>query len=137
MSSAVLVADLGGTKCRFAVVTARGKIVGLCEAKTSTDKQRFLATAVRKLRSARRHEKAKKLTPVAIGVGTAGVIATDHLSIRHAPNLPIAGAPFAKYLQRKLHLPAVLVNDGRASAMGEYLVSNQSMMRLSICLSRQ
>ena len=121
MSHAVLAADLGGTKCRFAMVSGTGRVLGLCETKTSHDPKVFLAALLAGLESARTAPDARRLRPVAIGVGTAGVIATDHRSIRNAPNLPVAGYPLATLLKKRFGLPAALVNDGRASAMGEYL----------------
>lgn len=121
MSPAVLAADLGGTKCRFAVVSAEGRVLGLADTKTTRDPKAFLAALMDGLEAARTAPDARRHRPVAIGVGTAGVIATDHGSIRNAPNLPVAGLPLAKLLQDRFDLPAALVNDGRASAMGEAL----------------
>jgi glucokinase len=58
--------------------------------------------------------------PAAIGVGTAGVVTADGGRIAYAPNLPLDGFALADHLRATHGLPAVLINDGRASVLGEY-----------------
>jgi glucokinase len=58
--------------------------------------------------------------PRAVGMGTAGVVLPSGRVIAHAPNLPLDGYPLAEHLEARLQLPATILNDGRASAWGEY-----------------
>jgi glucokinase len=72
--------------------------------------------------------------PSALGFGTAGVIPVDGGSVDHAPNLPLEGFPMAQWLLDEFGLPVTLINDGRASAWGEYLRGHAAGQDPLLCL---
>ncbi len=57
-----------------------------------------------------------------IGVGTPGIVAEDG-TIRWAVDLAWRDLPLAAYLRDRYDMPAVVVNDSRAAALGTYLFS--------------
>lgn len=116
----VLAADLGGTKIRFALVTEDGRIVGARKLPSTRVRAEFLAAMDAALAAIVAERPADVAEPSAIGVGLAGVVAVDGRSIRYAPNLPLDDFPLVPHLEGRLHVPAFLLNDGRASALGEY-----------------
>lgn len=116
----VLAADLGGTKCRFALVTADGKVAFERGVATPHRRAAFVAMLEDEL-AAVVSLAGPRYRPYAIGIGTAGLIAPDHESIALCPNLPVAGYPLGRRLRGRFGIPAVLINDGRASAIGEHL----------------
>jgi glucokinase len=116
----VLTADLGGTKCRFAAVAEDLRVVGTRQVATPPDRDAFLAAVVGGLREVGGSLPGDLESPAALGVGTAGVIARDGTRIRYAPNLPVSEFPLAEHLARETRLQTILINDGRASALGEY-----------------
>lgn len=117
----VLAGDLGGTKCRIALVAEDFTVHGVQQFATVRQREPFLRALVDAIAAAKQHLPAGWLPPTGIGIGTAGVIPKDGRSISYAPNLPLDGFPLADHLAMQFQLPAVLVNDGRASAWGEYL----------------
>ena len=118
--TSVLCADLGGTKCRFALVTAAARIVAERSVATVRVRKPFLANLEQALAEVLAAAPAAAGRPRAIGIGTAGVIRKDHTRIEYCPNLPLDGFPLAQHLERRFGLPTTLINDGRASAVGEY-----------------
>ena len=117
----VLAADLGGTKLRVALLAEDLSTHGVCEVPTPADRESFLAVLEGQLAGLQRSERpAGWEAPSAIGVGTAGVITKDQRSVVYAPNLPLDGLDVAERFERTLGLPTRLINDGRASALGEY-----------------
>ena len=56
-----------------------------------------------------------------IGVGTPGLVDTEHGEIRWAVNLDWQDLPLGRLLSDRTGLPAFVANDSRAAAMGEYL----------------
>lgn len=116
----VLTADLGGTKCRFALVTEDRRVLGVRRVDTSMDQKLFLANMERALVeiAAERHPGVEP--PVALGIGTAGVVARDLSRVMYAPNLPLEGLAMTEHFGKVTGLPTTLINDGRASALGEY-----------------
>ncbi|MEZ5965373.1 MAG: ROK family protein [Planctomycetota bacterium] len=116
----VLAADLGGTKCRFAVVTEDLRVLGARRVVTEQDRPRFLQAMEEALRGLMAERFPDVDPPCALGVGTAGVVARDGSLVRYAPNLPLERFPLAAHFEEALGLPTALINDGRASALGEY-----------------
>lgn len=57
---------------------------------------------------------------VGIGVGTPGLVNTDEGVVVNAVNLDWQNLPLARLLQDRYHLPAYVLNDSQAAAMGEY-----------------
>ena len=116
----VLTADLGGTKCRFALVTEDLRVLGVRRVDTSMDRVQFVAAMERSLREVAAERHAGVDPPCALGIGTAGVVARDLSRVHYAPNLPLEGFPLAEHFGKVTDLPTRLINDGRASALGEY-----------------
>ncbi|HLU37934.1 MAG TPA: ROK family protein [Planctomycetota bacterium] len=116
----MLAADLGGTKCRFALVTEDLRVLGARRVATVRDQGEFLARMEEALTALAAERYPGVDPPAALGIGTAGVVARDEGCIRYAPNLPLDGFPLATHMQRVLGLPTTVLNDGRASAIGEY-----------------
>jgi glucokinase len=116
----VLAADLGGTKCRFALVTEDMRVLRARKVATAPERDQFLADIEQALNEIRAEAQVGVEAPCAIGVGTAGVIDRDGSTVRYAPNLPLANFPLGEHLRSATGLPATVINDGRASALGEY-----------------
>lgn len=116
----VLAADLGGTKCRFALVTEDLRVLSVRRVQTHDVREVFLSVMLDALReiAAERHDGVDP--PCALGIGTAGVIGLDGSTVRYAPNLPVDDFPLGAHAASALGLPVSVINDGRASALGEY-----------------
>jgi len=121
----VLAGDLGGTKCRFALVTAGLEVLHVQRFATPHLRADFLQQTERALAAIAAASAASPRPdlepPAAIGVGTAGVIPRGGRRIARAPNLPLDDFPLADHLEQRLGVPATVLNDGRASAWGEWL----------------
>ncbi|MEM7199334.1 MAG: ROK family protein [Planctomycetota bacterium] len=116
-----MVADLGGTKCRIGVVDQGMAVRDARSVATQRSREPFLAQLETELLRSRDTAVAAGLEPVAVGIGVAAVVRPDGNSLEGAPNLPLHDFALRPYLQQRLGLPATLINDGRASALGEYL----------------
>ena len=57
---------------------------------------------------------------IGIGVGTPGLVNTNEGVVVNAVNLDWQNLPLAHLLQERYHLPAYVLNDSQAAAMGEY-----------------
>jgi glucokinase len=121
----VLAGDLGGTKCRFALVTAEYEVLHVQRFATPRDRSEFLrqseAALAAILAAPGEGLDGGLERPAAIGVGTAGVIPRGGRVVERAPNLPLDGFPLADHLEQRFRLPTTVLNDGRASAWGEFL----------------
>lgn len=117
----VLAGDLGGTKCRFALVTEDLQVLAVQHVATSRDRAEFLRRLEGSFAAILAAVPVGMAKPTAIGLGTAGVIPRGGRQIASAPNLPLDAFPLADHLERTFGLPATLINDGRASAWGEFL----------------
>jgi glucokinase len=130
----VLAADFGGTKCRFALVAEDFAVHRVTRFATVRDRQQFLALVTDAVGQVRAALPQGLEEPAAIGIGTAGVILPGGRVISHAPNLPLAGFHLAEHLERECGLPVSLLNDGRASAWGEYLRGHARAADPLLCL---
>lgn len=117
----VLAADLGGTKCRFALVGEDFAVHSVRHVRTPAAGDVFVETMDEAFEAARRSRPAGVDEPLAIGVGVAGIVDQQAQQIFGAPNLPLDGFPLRHHLEERHRLEVVLLNDGRASAWGEYL----------------
>ncbi|MBL8754140.1 MAG: ROK family protein, partial [Planctomycetes bacterium] len=134
MMRSVLAGDLGGTKCRFALVGEDFAVQHVQHVPTIRDQGPFLQALERSMATILASVPAGGLRPVACGFGTAGVIPRDGRSIVRAPNLPLDGFPLAKFVEDRFGLPTTLLNDGRASAWGEYLRGHAAGKDPLLCL---
>jgi glucokinase len=130
----VLAGDLGGTKCRFALVGADFGVEAVQLVPTVRERAPFLAALERAVEAVLAHVPPGAERPVAAGFGTAGVIPADGRSIDRAPNLPLDGFPLAQHVEDRFGLQSTLLNDGRASAWGEYLRGQAAGQDPLLCL---
>ncbi len=130
----VLAGDLGGTKCRFALVSADFAVHRVQHVPTVRERGAFLAALDQALTKITSDLPPDCEPPLAAGFGTAGVIPLDGRSIDRAPNLPLDGFPLAKYVEDKFGLTTTLLNDGRASAWGEFLRGHAAGRDPLLCL---
>jgi N-acetylglucosamine kinase-like BadF-type ATPase len=130
----VLAADLGGTKCRVALVTEDQRVLAAQRIPTNRDRSVFLPSLDAAFAAALAARPDGIEMPSAVGVGTAGVITADGQTIEMAPNLPLDRFPMVQHLRDSLGLPAALLNDGRASAMGEHAVGKARGADPLLCL---
>jgi len=130
----VLAGDLGGTKCRFALVSEDFGVHRVQHVPTVREREPFLRSLEQALASIVADLPAGCEPPLACGFGTAGVIPRDGRSIDRAPNLPLDGFPLADHCERRFGVPTTLLNDGRASAWGEYLRGHAAGLDPLLCL---
>jgi glucokinase len=125
--------DLGGTKVRTAIVDFEGNIV---------DSDRSLVSGHRDPVSITRHISewvvgrlaARAAKALCLGVGVAGQIDNARGIVRYAPNLDWKDVPLGAQLQKATGLPAVVVNDVRAAAYGEWIHGAARDINNAICL---
>jgi glucokinase len=130
----VLAGDLGGTKCRYALVGEDFSVQRVQHVPTVRERGPFLASLEQAI-AVVLHELPPGLeAPAAAGVGTAGVVRQDGGSILQAPNLPLGDFPLAAHVQQRFGLRTTLLNDGRASAFGEFLRGNAVGRDPLLCL---
>lgn len=123
MTQLALVADLGGTNTRVALVDDTGTTVQRQSASTQADAGRetvmeSLATALQEMAA-----KAEVSAVVGVGLSVASPIDPATGEMYNPPNLHGEGwhlfSP-KKYLQDRLGLPVSLANDATLGAMGEH-----------------
>lgn len=130
----VLAGDLGGTKCRFALVSEDYGVHRVQHVPTVREREPFLRSLEQALATIVADLPAGCEPPLACGFGTAGVIPRDGRSIDRAPNLPLDGFPLAEFCERRFGVPTTLLNDGRASAWGEFLRGHAAGLDPLLCL---
>ncbi len=130
----VLAGDLGGTKCRFALVGADFSVQRVQHVDTVRERAPFLQALEAAVRTILAELPPGAERPTAAGFGTAGVIPRDGRSIDRAPNLPLDGFPLAQFVEERFGLATTLLNDGRASAWGEYLRGHAAGKDPLLCL---
>ena len=117
----VLAADLGGTKCRFALVGEDLSVHAPQVVPTLDETEPFVAAMDRAFEELLSTGVDGAAAPSAIGVGVAGIVTRGERYLEGIPNLPLDEFPLREHLESKFGLPVTLLNDGRASAWGEYL----------------
>ena len=130
----VLAGDLGGTKCRFGLVAADYSVHAVQHVPTVRSREPFLASLRQAVAEVLQHLPTGCEPPTAAGFGTAGVIPRDGRSIEVAPNLPLDQFPLAQFVEDHFHLRSTLLNDGRASAWGEFLRGHAAGRDPLLCL---
>ncbi len=130
----VLAGDLGGTKCRFALVGEDFSVHSVQHVPTVRERAPFLQALEQSVARILASLPKGCEPPTAAGFGTAGVIPKDGRSIDRAPNLPLDGFPLAKFVEDRFGLPTTLLNDGRASAWGEFLRGHAAGRDPLLCL---
>lgn len=131
----VLAADLGGTKCRFALVGEDHGVHCARRIETIRDRGPFLERMREAIEQVLAEGRDAGLeAPLAVGVGAAGVVGVDGEGLGDPPNLPLGGFGLRGWLSERTGLPVTLLNDGRASAWGEYLKGHASGRDPLLCL---
>lgn len=116
----ILAADLGGTKSRFGLVSEAGLVRYGRQVVTASQREPLLTDLVQNLDQIRQAATADGLAPSAIGIGVAGVVGKAGRVVVSTTNLDLNGFPLADHLEAQLALPTTVLNDGRASALGEF-----------------
>lgn len=111
--------DLGGTKILVALVDEGGRVVASRRCPTRAERGfdgvvEGIVGCVEEL-----HADAGTLAR-AVGIGVAGQVAPGSGTVRFAPNLGWRDAPLGTVLEERLGMPAVVLNDVRAAAWGEW-----------------
>lgn len=130
----VLAGDLGGTKCRFALVAADFSVHAVQHVPTVRERATFLGALDQAIAAILAALPPGCERPTAAGFGTAGVIPRDGRSIEVAPNLPLDKFPLAEHVEARFGLRTTLLNDGRASAFGEFLRGHAAGSDPLLCL---
>ena len=113
----VLAADLGGTKCRFALVSEDHGVHCAQRIETIRVREPFLERMGAALDEVIAQGLREGLeAPRAMGVGAAGVVGLDGEGLGDPPNLPLGGFGLRRWLSERTGLAVTLLNDGRASA---------------------
>lgn len=113
--------DLGGTNCRGALVTQNGQVCAQCSIQTdaAADLASFLERLTTFCGELRSTATEQGLSIVGVACGAAGIVDPSG-KVRSAPNLQILNNfELQGHLQRKLNLPALVINDANAIAWGE------------------
>ena len=121
MTNFTIGVDLGGTNLRAAAVDEHGRLLEkiTLETQVSLGRDRVIhdmCDAIHQL--TQKYAASSKL--LGIGVGVPGIIDMQTGMIREAVNLPgWVGFPVHDEIERLLHAPVILENDGRVATLGE------------------
>ena len=110
MSKEVIVADIGGTRIRFARVK-NNKILDFIKKDTPKNKKDILKEIVEYI------EKNINKNIKAMGISCAGIIENNIVKI--SPNLPLKNVNLKKYLQSKFKKRFEIENDANCAALAE------------------
>ena len=110
--------DLAQSRFMGAVVNLRGKIRSIVSQPVIDRSGDEALNAIFKILD--RLVGEALLPIVGIGVGTPGLVNTNKGLVVNAVNLEWHNLPLAHLLQDRYHLPAYVLNDSQAAAMGEY-----------------
>jgi glucokinase len=108
--------DLGGTKVAGIVMDADGTVISRHERATPDGNSAVVMDAVHTTVALLRAESE----PVAIGVGSAGMVDFAAGAVAFAPNLPFRDVPIRDLVADRSGLPCVMDNDANAAAWGEF-----------------
>jgi len=134
MKKTVLAGDLGGTKCRFALVTEDWRVLAVQRFDTIRVREPFVQAMDAAFAAILAARPADCAPPTAIGLGSAGVIPLGGRRIAAVDNLPLAGFELAEHLEQRFCLGTTVLNDGRASALGEWLRGHAAGRDPLLCL---
>lgn len=126
--------DIGGTNIRAGVVDHAGNVSVIEKARMPRDPSEIgdvLLGTVRAAmsRAARENSGAEAGSPVAIGVGAAGLVDVKAGVVRFAPNIGYRNFAVAELLRSKFGLPVTVDNDATAACYGEYAVGAKDGVR--------
>jgi glucokinase len=120
---AVVVAEVGASAIRGALVDAGGSMVatkeGITPRSSADDLLQAIATMLGRLRDAAARD---GYSVRAVGVAGSGSVDERRGVVHRSANLVWRDTPVVPFLEQRLQLPAVLLQDARAAALGEALV---------------
>lgn len=102
-----------------AVVNLRGEIKEIVEAPVHDDNREKALQLVYQILDQLTRKKLKPI--VGIGVGTPGLVNTLEGLVVNAVNLEWQDLPLGQLLEKKYKLPALVLNDSQAAAIGEFV----------------
>lgn len=115
--------DFGGTKIKFGLVSANGKIVGETltlpthAERTATE---IIETMIGGIEAIRANSAVASEQILGIGIGSPGPLDLKQGIILSPPNLPtLHNFPLKRVLEDRLKLPVELNNDGNCFVLGE------------------
>lgn len=108
--------DVGGTKIVGGLVDAHGRISARRREPTPVQDPAQLCDAVVTMVTTL----AAGHSVSAVGVGVAGWVGADRVTVRSAPHLPWRDAPVGAQVAEAVGLPVTVENDANAAAWGEY-----------------
>ncbi|MCC6568344.1 MAG: ROK family transcriptional regulator [Anaerolineales bacterium] len=115
--------NLAQDKFIGAVVNLRGEIKETVEVDVHDDNGDKALELVYQILDQLTRKKYKPL--VGIGVGAPGLINTREGIVLNAVNLEWQNLPLGSLLQKKYKIPALVLNDSQATAIGEYVYGNK------------
>ena len=120
-NSVCLVLDVGGTNVRLALADRAGSILArrsyACDIGRGAEP--FFATLAGEMAELRREAAESGYRVAAVGAGVPGLIARDGLVLSSVNLQPLEGVNFREVLATMSGLPAVVLNDANAAALGE------------------
>ena len=127
-------ADIGGTKINVGLFDVEsGELLAKEKefVKDINDVKVYLKEALTRLA----RSLGKELDSViSLGIGIPGTVSDDGKRILKAPNIDLLSDNLGLELEEALGIPVGLVQDSRAAAYGEYLVSGKSYKNL-VCVT--
>ena len=113
--------DVGGTKIAAGLVSPAGEILGWEKASTPRAKSagEVMKVIVRAVRDVISDAGVKTRRLRGIGIGVPGLVDAKTGKVLVAPNIPIAGYPIAKELERRFGVPVAIGNDVNLGVLGE------------------
>lgn len=130
----VLAGDLGGTKCRFALVGEDLSVHAVRQCETVRAREPFLDAFDRTIAATLAAAPAGLATPTTAGFGVAGLVPRGASVVRDATNLPLNDFALGDHVRERFGLLTTVINDGRASAWGEYLRGHAAGADPLLCL---
>ncbi len=120
-AATVIGIDVGATSIRAASCDAAGRTLALMREPTQGHSEDTLIDQLAGICAELRGRVPASRAPVAVAIGTPGVIDPESGGLRYAPNLPALERPgLADRIERALGLPVTLHNDVNLAALGEH-----------------
>lgn len=126
--------DIGGTKINIGLLDENNHLL--------INKKIYVADIENLAQSLK--ETVKKLSAelsiepesiISCGVGVPGTVSEDGKRLIKAPNISILSEHVVEEIEAALHIPAILVQDSRAAAWGEYLCGAGTGAGAVVCIT--
>jgi glucokinase len=138
MKKSLIGVDLGGTNIRVAAISLTGEVLHRKKVPTDPDKGKdvVIRKLIQMLNDTILKEKELKRNPVALGIGTPGVVYIKKGIIVSSPNLPDwINVPLKRIVRKQINLPTIIENDANAAAYGELWVGAGKNANSMICIT--